>query len=105
MLLEFGIPAHINGFDYIHRALELLQEDKETYMHLDRRPYPKLAEEFGVTKKAVEMGVYYAMETAFDSMDDETDHRFFGNSYECTLKPKQFLATLALHLKETRWTQ
>ena len=69
-------------------------------MHLDRRLYPKLAEEFDVTKKGVEKGIRYAMEAAFVNMDDETERRFFGNSYECYSKPKQFLATLALHLKE-----
>lgn len=86
MLLELGIPAHIKGFDYIHRALELLQEDKDTYMHLDRRLYPKLALEFNVTKKGVERGIHYAVEMVFDSISAETEEKFLGQETKLHLE-------------------
>lgn len=103
MLLELGVPAHIRGFSYTHRALELLLEDTDKYTGFHHRLYRQLMVEFGNSECGIEAGIRRAIEKAFDNMSPEIQEEYFGRSvnYEKgKANNKQFLMTLARRLKK-----
>lgn len=101
-LLDIGIPANQLGFAYITAALKAIAEDG-SLIYDTCLLYACIAEDMGSTPSRVERAIRHSVESAFNRVDPETLERYFGNSVNRMRgKPKnsEFLATVALHLRE-----
>lgn len=60
-LLNKGIHAHLKGFDYLARALEMCQEHKYYIRELTKSLYPELGKEFGDSSTQAERAMRHAL--------------------------------------------
>lgn len=78
IMREIGIPAHINGYNYIREAIILCLGDGELLQKVTKRLYPELGEVFQTTSSRVERGIRHAIEVAWDRGNVEILNKYFG---------------------------
>lgn len=101
MLLEVGVPAVLDGYQYLHDGIALMQEDPIYRKLLTKLLYPTVAKKNNTTAGRVERAMRHAVECAFDRMPPELQRRMFGNSVSASTGKAtngEFMATMALHL-------
>lgn len=91
LLLKLGIPASLNGFDYIARAIELSVKQK---MAMRKGIYTLIAEENGTKAQRVERSIRHAI----TKIDKDVYKQYGGRYY----KNSDVIYTLALHFKEDK---
>lgn len=75
---EIGVPAHIKGYQYLRRAIEMAVNDAGVINAVTKVLYPMVAKEFDTTASRVERAIRHAIEVAWDRGDLETLQRYFG---------------------------
>ena len=104
ILRECGVPAHVNGYNYIKSAIKRCIDDKNILVRgVTKELYPALAKEFGSTASRVERGIRHAIEISFNNMRPVTIDKLFGNSVSYSrgkATNAQFIATLAEYLRQ-----
>lgn len=103
LLLELGIPPHINGFRYIAYAIQLVLNNGFNYIdRVTKLLCPAVAKQFDTTPARVERGIRHAIERACDNGLIEHHERLFGNNVSAhTGKPTNtaFIATCVLEVE------
>jgi hypothetical protein len=89
LLLELGIPASLDGFNFIARAIELSIKQK---MAMCKGIYTLIAEENGTKAQRVERSIRHAI----TKIDKDVYTQYGGRYY----KNSDVIYTLALHFKE-----
>ena len=75
-----GVPAHIKGYSYLRRAIELCVAEPELLNLITKALYPRVARAFGTTASRVERAIRHAIEVAWDRGDIDVLQRYFGNT-------------------------
>lgn len=91
LLLKLGIPASLNGFNYIARAIELTVNSK---IPMCKGIYTLIAEECGTKAPRVERSIRHAITKIDKEIYKEYGGRYYRNS--------DVIYTLALHFKEDK---
>lgn len=61
ILHRMGVPAHLKGYRYLHRAIQLSAENRELSECVTKLLYPAVAEYFGTTPSCVERAIRSAI--------------------------------------------
>lgn len=102
LLLAVGVPAQLNGYQYLREAIFLTLQSIEYISAVTKMLYPGLAEQFGVTAASVERAIRHAIETSWARGSVETIDYIFGYTVDdCKGKPtnSEFIAMLADHIR------
>ena len=102
MLKELSIPPHLNGFDYLIEAIEMVYNDPSTLHAITKELYPNIAKSHGSTKSMVERNIRHAVEWCFDNSTPELLKDVFGNTVNMTsgkVTNGHFIATVVEILK------
>ena len=98
VFLSIGIPAHIKGYQYLRKAIQMAVETPESMSAVTKILYPDIAKCHGTTASCVERAMRSAIEVAWDRGNLECLHRYFGY----TINPRagrptnsEFIATIA----------
>ncbi len=75
---QFGVPAHIKGYQYIRHAITMVIEDSENINFITKVLYPSVAKKFKTTPSRVERAIRHAIEVAWDRGNPEVLNEFFG---------------------------
>lgn len=78
LLLEMGIPRHIEGYHYLVKAVILYYKAPD--QKFTRDLYPAVAEAFETTDKAVERAIRHAIECAWNRVNIEVFDKYFKNT-------------------------
>lgn len=81
MMLDIGVPAHLNGFRYLREAVMMCLEDMEVVSSVTKLLYPELAKKFRTTDQKVERAIRNAIEVSWERGNEETFEELFG--YTC----------------------
>ena len=95
---EIGVPAHINGYQYLREAIIIAVNDMDVINAITKVLYPQVAKTFQTTPSRVERAIRHAIEVAWDRGDLDTLQRFFGYTVSNTKgKPtnSEFIALIA----------
>lgn len=99
LLHDFGIPSHINGYEYIREAIfELYNSNKG----ITKEIYPIIANKFNTSISRVERSIRHAIEISWNRGNIELIEEYFGHSVDLDrAKPTniEFIMTLADKLK------
>ena len=101
ILHEIGMPAHINGYRYVRKAIILVLENPKMIEGVTKVLYPEIAKEFDTTPSRVERGIRHAIEVAWDRGDTKVLQRHFGYTIQAERgKPtnSEFIAMLSDNL-------
>lgn len=100
-LKEIGMAFHLQGYDYIVKALELISKDKTYLRALTTRLYPDIATQFNTKWTRVERAMRYAVENTVVNMSRDDTIRIFGRPVNETKPPyvSEFLAALYTYIK------
>ncbi len=102
ILREIGVPAHINGYQYLREAILTAVEDMGAIKSVTKVLYPAVAQHFGTTSHRVERSIRHAIEVAWDRGDLETLQKYFGNTVSASkgkTTNSEFIATIADRLR------
>lgn len=61
---RLGIPAHLQGYEYIKQGLALVLEDPSILNSVTSSLYPKISQDYGTTPSRVERSIRHAVEMA-----------------------------------------
>ena len=78
LLRELGVPADINGYDFLIEAINLVAADRNLIHKRTRGLYPAVAEKFQTSPARVERCLRHAIEMAWERGNLEVIHRRFG---------------------------
>ena len=99
---EFGVPAHIKGYQYLREAIIIAVNDMDVINAITKVLYPQVAKTFQTTPSRVERAIRHAIEVAWDRGDLDTLQSFFGYTVSNTKgKPtnSEFIALIAARLQ------
>lgn len=97
-LKKLGCPAHLDGYEYVRNAIELVIADHSMLESITKTLYPTVAKNFGTTCSRVERAIRHAVELVWDNADYDTLDEYFGNSVnsnKAQATNKLFIATVA----------
>jgi two-component system response regulator (stage 0 sporulation protein A) len=98
MIRELGIPAHLNGYQYLRAAILLAAQNASLLNGITTRIYPKVSVQFSTTPARVERAIRHAIEVAWNRGNIDTLQHFFGYTIQDAKgKPTngEFIAMLA----------
>jgi len=75
---EIGIPAHIKGYMYVRKAINMVVNDIELLSAVTKELYPLIGKEFNTTASRVERAIRHAIDVAWSRGQVETINRIFG---------------------------
>lgn len=78
VLREIGIPAHLTGYPYIHRAIEMVIQDSTLIHNITKVLYAEIAKEFNTTPSRVERAIRHAVEVSWERGNPDVLRRYFG---------------------------
>lgn len=102
LLLAVGVPAQLNGYQYLREAILMTVQDVEYISSVTKKLYPMLAEQFNATPGSVERSIRHAIETSWSRGSVEKIDDIFGYTVDdCKGKPtnSEFIAMLADHVR------
>lgn len=100
ILLGFGIPASIKGYQYMREAIVQLIEKPEMLDSITKVLYPSVAGKFNSNPKSVERGIRHAITTAWLKGNTEALDAYFGVcGKKQTPTNSEFLALIADKLR------
>lgn len=94
---EFGVPAHIQGYQYIRTSIMMAVEDMEVVNRITKELYPEIAEQYSTTANRAERAIRHAIEVAWNRGNIEAMNEIFGYSIQSgKVKPanSEFIATI-----------
>lgn len=101
MLRRLGVPAHLNGYEYLVDAVSLMYEDDTYKSAMTKRLYPDIAKKNKTTPSRVERAIRHAIEVGIPRADKEYLEEVFSFSYsESKGKPtnSEYIACLSREL-------
>ena len=81
IMLEMGIPVHLNGFRYLRKSILMCMEDMELVSSVTKLLYPEVAKRFKTTDQKVERAIRNAIEVSWERGNEETIRELFGYSF------------------------
>lgn len=103
-LREFGVPAHLLGYEYSKTAIAMIMGDPEILKNgVTKVLYPQIAKEHGTTASRVERAIRHTIETVISRhYTDELADLFGGclNPHTGKITNSEFLATIAERIRE-----
>ena len=75
---EVGVPAHINGYQYLRDAIIMTVNDSEMLGAITKILYPEIAKKHKTTSSRVERAIRHAYEVAWSRGKLETIEEMFG---------------------------
>ena len=81
MMLDMGVPAHLNGFRYLRKSILMCMEDMELVSSVTKLLYPEIAKNFKTTDQKVERAIRNAIEVSWERGNEDTFEELFG--YSC----------------------
>lgn len=97
LLRQFGIPAHIKGYQYLRTAIMIVRKNPEIMDAVTKALYPDIAKYYGTTASSVERAMRKAIEVAWDRGNIE----YLQHHFQYTIKPlvgrptnSEFIATV-----------
>ena len=78
MLHEIGIPAHIQGYQYLRDAIIISVGDQEMLTSVTKILYPTIAKKHDTTPSRVERAIRHAIEVAWNRGEMDTINDVFG---------------------------
>ncbi|MCK8825434.1 sporulation transcription factor Spo0A [Fuchsiella alkaliacetigena] len=102
---EIGVPAHIKGYLYLRKAINMVVEEVELLGAVTKELYPLVARNFNTTPSRVERAIRHAIEVAWERGNTEAINEMFGHSITSESgKPtnSQFIAKVADKLRLER---
>lgn len=78
LFLQIGIPPNQRGFEFLHKAVQLVVEEPSLQRHLMHGLYPKVAECFHTTVNCVEHSMRCAITTAWNRGRPELVEKLLG---------------------------
>lgn len=103
MCLRVGIPPHIQGYQYIHTAIEMILDKPFFINRITKELYPGIAEQHDTTASKVERSIRHAVEVVWSRGNVEAINDVFGFTV-CTHENKptngEFIALLANRCKD-----
>lgn len=82
VMLDMGVPAHLNGFRYLRKAIMMCMEDMELVSSVTKLLYPEVAKLFKTTDQKVERAIRNAIEVSWERGNEDTFQELFGYSYQ-----------------------
>ena len=79
-LLDMAVPAHLKGYPYIVKAIELLVYKPDMIHDVTKGIYPVIAKEFSTTPSRVERAIRHGIEVGWTRSDYDTQMQYFGNT-------------------------
>jgi two-component system response regulator (stage 0 sporulation protein A) len=97
IIQELGIPAHIKGYRYVRKAVELVIKDMDLLGAVTKELYPQVAEEFDSTSSRVERAIRHAIDVVWQRGNQKALKKYFQNNINENVKPtnSQFIAKIA----------
>ena len=103
MCLRVGIPPHIQGYQYIHTAIEMILDKPYFINRITKELYPGIAVRHDTTASKVERSIRHAVEVVWSRGNVEAINDVFGFTV-CTHENKptngEFIALLANRCKD-----
>ena len=102
-----GIPANLQGYEYLRYAIMLAVEDSEAVGSITKTIYPAIAGKYQTTPSRAERSIRHAIETAYDRGNISVLEDIFGTTISA-MKGKatnsEFIALIAddIRLKRRR---
>ena len=78
ILLRIGVPAHIQGYNYLVEAISLVYNNPQNIFHLTKNVYSAVAIKFFTTESKVERAIRNALEIAWSRGNVEYLNKLFG---------------------------
>ncbi len=98
MIHEVGMPAHLQGYQYLRDAVRMAVLDRNTLHSVTKWLYPEIAAKNHTTSHRVERSIRHAIEVAWDRGQTEVLNEIFGNTvHQAKGKPtnSEFIAMFA----------
>lgn len=95
---DVGVPAHINGYQYLREAIIMSVNDPEMLNSITKILYPTIAKKFQTTSSRVERAIRHAIEVAWNRGRMDTIDELFGYTINAEKgKPtnSEFIALIA----------
>ncbi len=78
IFIMIGIPANINGYQYLRYAIKLVMEDRALIKNITKQLYPLVAKEFASSPSKVEKAMRHAIGLAWSRGKIENINEVFG---------------------------
>ena len=99
VLMEIGLSAHLNGYQYLRTGILMAIENMDTVNSITKELYPALAKKYKTTPEKIERSIRHAIQTTWDRGQRDVMQRYFGYSVQ-NYKPtnSEFIAMIADHI-------
>ncbi len=97
-MCEFGIPANLQGYQYIRTAIMMAVEDMSILNYITKKLYPEIAQKYSTTSSRAERSIRHAIEAAWKKGSAEVMNEVFGYTIQSDKgKPtnSEFIAAIA----------
>ena len=101
LLKELGVPAHVRGYKYLRRAIEIVYEAPADTPGITTVIYPQIAKEFGSSTSCVERSIRHAIEISWDRGNIDKLNELFRYSHAAhrgKATNGEYIATVADYL-------
>lgn len=101
LLKELGVPAHVRGYKYLRRAIEIVYETPSGMSGVTTVLYPTIAKEFGTSVSCVERAIRHAIEISWDRGNVDKLNELFRYSHAARRGKAtngEYIATVADYL-------
>ncbi|MGN0745358.1 MAG: sporulation transcription factor Spo0A [Aristaeellaceae bacterium] len=102
LLLQIGIPAHMNGYKYLRQAVMTAVENPDVLDCVCRDLYPAIAKAYDATASRVERSIRHAIDVTWDRADSAAFNKVIGRyAGGCGEKPTncEFIALMAERIR------
>ena len=99
---EVGVPAHINGYQYLREAIMMVVNNIDIINQITKQLYPDIAVKYHTTPSRVERAIRHAIEVAWGRGQSDTVDNIFGYTISAAKgKPtnSEFIAMIADKLR------
>lgn len=99
VLLEIGMPVHLDGYKYLRTAILMSIENMEIVNSITKDIYPELAKRYNSTSTKIEHSIRHIIQTTWDHGKKDVMQRYFGYAVQ-TYRPtnSEFIAMIADHI-------
>ena len=97
VLHNLGVPAHIKGYLYLRKSIELVIRNIDLLGAVTKKLYPSVAREFDTTPSRVERAIRHAIEVTWERGNTESLAKYFNNTLSKNDRAtnSQFIAKIA----------
>lgn len=102
VLRDLGVPAHLKGYTYVCKVINLVMERPELMSSFVRNVYGIAARDLGTTPTRIERAIRHAIAYVFTNTDTDVLYQYFGHTISLKsgkVTNKCFVATIAEYIK------